>query len=468
MKKLHSSRRGGSKIYACKSILVSTIILFNCQVLFAQGPPTIYPSTNNSNSMNPAETLEINGKLKIMNVGGPLDSADKYLTRGPDGRIKERPIPPVAINPGPPSGGWQPNGNTIVWTNRNVGINTNSPSNGFNLDVNGDMKAVNATIDRIATSRIVPLPGDSIIYFGDNSIALSAFANTFLFDDNPPIITPLFTFDFPDGFTIRPFSGSGFAVASNSFALGHYVGTAQNATNSFVIGSGNISSQLVLENNIANSLMIGFNSEKPTLTVRSASGVGTTGNVGIGTTNPSEKLTIKSVNNAVNFGIERSSNTDNVFAVVETATGAGRSYLYDANGNLDINLATDGNVYFNNSGNVGIGTKDPIYKLEVCGTIRSKEVIVETNWCDYVFDKEYKRMSWREKEKYILKNKHLPGILPGKEIEKNGLRVGAAMAGITQNVEENVLDIHELYKLYYELKKENIELKQLVDDYNKR
>jgi len=89
------------------------------------------------------------------------------------------------------------------------------------------------------------------------------------------------------------------------------------------------------------------------------------GNVGIGTTSPSERVTIKSVNNAVNFGIERSSNTNNVFAVVETAAGAGRSYIYDANGNLDILLATDGNVYFNNSGNVGIGTTNPDAVLEV-------------------------------------------------------------------------------------------------------
>ncbi len=89
------------------------------------------------------------------------------------------------------------------------------------------------------------------------------------------------------------------------------------------------------------------------------------GNVGIGTTSPSEKLTIKSANNAVNFGIERSSNTNNVFEVVETSTGAGRTHVYDANGNLDIFLATDGNVYFNNSGNVGFGTTNPITKLHV-------------------------------------------------------------------------------------------------------
>lgn len=45
---------------------------------------------------------------------------------------------------------------------------------------------------------------------------------------------------------------------------------------------------------------------------------------------------------------------------------------------MTINLST---------GNIGIGVKTPVYKLEVCGTIRAKEVRVETGWCDYVFEK---------------------------------------------------------------------------------
>jgi len=42
------------------------------------------------------------------------------------------------------------------------------------------------------------------------------------------------------------------------------------------------------------------------------------------------------------------------------------------------------------NGNVGIGVASPVYRLEVCGTIRAKEVRVETGWCDYVFEKDYK------------------------------------------------------------------------------
>ena len=38
------------------------------------------------------------------------------------------------------------------------------------------------------------------------------------------------------------------------------------------------------------------------------------------------------------------------------------------------------------NGNVGIGTTNPTYKLSVNGNVRSKEVVVETGWADYVFD----------------------------------------------------------------------------------
>ncbi|MDF1674776.1 MAG: hypothetical protein P1U44_03585 [Vicingaceae bacterium] len=69
--------------------------------------------------------------------------------------------------------------------------------------------------------------------------------------------------------------------AINTIAFGRFL-TASN-TNSFIIGNG-ISTSNRMDNNIANSLMIGFNSDVPTLFIGSSSGTGTTGNVGIGTT----------------------------------------------------------------------------------------------------------------------------------------------------------------------------------------
>ena len=58
-------------------------------------------------------------------------------------------------------------------------------------------------------------------------------------------------------------------------------------------------------------------------------------------------------------------------------------------------------MIIDNSGNVGIGTINPTYKLSVLGTIRATEVRVETGWSDFVFDDNYKLSSLDDVEKFI-------------------------------------------------------------------
>ena len=98
------------------------------------------------------------------------------------------------------------------------------------------------------------------------------------------------------------------------------------------------------------------------------------------------------------------------------------------------------------NGNVGIGVESPVYKLEVCGTIRAKEVRVETGWCDYVFEKNYKLKSIDELEKYINDNKHLPGIAPASEVEKEGLKVAEMNKAMMEKIEELTLYVIQLSK----------------------
>jgi hypothetical protein len=81
------------------------------------------------------------------------------------------------------------------------------------------------------------------------------------------------------------------STALNSIAIGTMVKTI--AGKSIVIGCGT-SSQYMLTNNIQESLIIGFNSNKPTLFVSRSGGYNKTGKVGIGNvTNPQHKLHIK-------------------------------------------------------------------------------------------------------------------------------------------------------------------------------
>lgn len=112
------------------------------------------------------------------------------------------------------------------------------------------------------------------------------------------------------------------------------------------------------------------------------------------------------------------------------------------------------------NGNVGIGVPAPVYRLEVCGTIRAKEVRVETGWCDYVFEKDYKLKTLEELDQYLNANKHLPGIAPASEVEKDGLKVGEMNKAMMEKIEELTLYVIQLSKENKKLQDQINELKK--------
>ncbi len=104
---------------------------------------------------------------------------------------------------------------------------------------------------------------------------------------------------------------------------------------------------------------------------------------------------------------------------------------------------------------VGIGTATPAYKLDVCGTMRAKEVRVSTGWCDYVFADDYELKPLSEVEAFIKENKHLPEVTPGAIIESEGLEVGQTSAQMIKKIEELTLYVIDLQKQIDNLKKNN-------------
>ncbi len=133
--------------------------------------------------------------------------------------------------------------------------------------------------------------------------------------------------------------------------------------------------------------------------------------------------------------------------------------------NVYINDNPTGNVIIaNGGGKVGIGTNNPTHKLSVNGTIRAKEIRVNTDWADFVFEKEYKLRPLAEVEKYILEHKHLPEIPSAKEIEgtEGGLNVGEMSKLFMQKIEELTLYMIEAQKQIDTLKKENELLKKEI------
>lgn len=114
--------------------------------------------------------------------------------------------------------------------------------------------------------------------------------------------------------------------------------------------------------------------------------------------------------------------------------------------NTNVLLSATDNSYIN-LGNFGIGTTNPKNKLDVNGTIHSKEVKVDLlEWPDYVFKKDYSLPTLTEVEKHINENGHLKDIPSEKEVLKNGINLGEMDAKLLQKIEELTLYVIDLNK----------------------
>jgi hypothetical protein len=97
-------------------------------------------------------------------------------------------------------------------------------------------------------------------------------------------------------------------------------------------------------------------------------------------------------------------------------------------------------------GNVGIGTTNPTQKLSVNGTVRAKEVIVDSGWSDYVFDESYELKALSETEAFIKAEKHLPDMPSARDVAEHGVSVGEMQAKLLAKIEELTLHVIEQQK----------------------
>lgn len=93
------------------------------------------------------------------------------------------------------------------------------------------------------------------------------------------------------------------------------------------------------------------------------------------------------------------------------------------------------------NGNIGIGTSSPNYKLDVNGTIRANEIIVNTTGADFVFADDYQLRPLSELKVFITENKHLPEIKSAQEMQENGVGVNELQTQLLQKIEELTLYI---------------------------
>lgn len=165
--------------------------------------------------------------------------------------------------------------------------------------------------------------------------------------------------------------------------------------------------------------------------------------VGASGTAPYGKFTVETPNNS--FGISHISNAGNILATNIGGTSAGIGTFSNTNMRIFCNSASRIFVAAA-TGNVGIGTDNPTYKLSVLGNIRSNEVVVETGWADYVFDETYRLPLLCDVEKFIQQYKHLPNIPSAAEVEQNGLSLGDTQKKMMEKIEELTLYLIEANK----------------------
>ncbi len=184
--------------------------------------------------------------------------------------------------------------------------------------------------------------------------------------------------------------------------------------------------------------------------------------VGIGTEDPRARLEV---------GVRHASNEDEEMRVgsyyQSKFHGLGLNYRINSEGKSANHLITyrggvrtDAMSFVEDR--VGIGTENPQSLLAVAGTITTQEVKVTLEgWSDFVFEEDYKLRKIEEVENYIKANKHLPDIPSAKEVEKEGVALGAMDAKLLQKIEELTLYTIEQEKKIKALEKKNEKMQEL-------
>ncbi len=200
--------------------------------------------------------------------------------------------------------------------------------------------------------------------------------------------------------------------------------------------------------------------------IRSADSTGnviiqdTGGNVGVGTSAPNARFEVYTA--TTNSG-------DNTMRLRAPNLGPHQSHIhFGLLGDWYIRSASSSGkiVLQDTGGKVGIGTSSPDHKLDVKGTIRAEEVIVETGWSDFVFDEGYAVPTLGEVEEHIEAHGHLADVPSAEVVESEGLSLGDAQKVMMQKIEELTLYMIEqdrrseiLESRIVELEKENEILK---------
>lgn len=204
------------------------------------------------------------------------------------------------------------------------------------------------------------------------------------------------------------------------------------------------------------------------------------GNVGMGTTSPTEKAHIVGTlrvdgatgNGGVRVFRDGSNSIVSHLYLGNAANNRAFNFQLNADGSSMTLWNYAGSSWqqkfsFNANGSLLIG--DPTvsmpfgYKLYVQSGILTEKVkvaLVNTgDWADYVFEKNYKLNSLEEVKSFVEKNKHLPGVPSASElVAQGGIDLGKMDAKLMEKIEELTLYVIQLNEQNKALSKRVAEL----------
>ncbi|MBZ0202688.1 MAG: hypothetical protein K8I03_06705 [Ignavibacteria bacterium] len=95
--------------------------------------------------------------------------------------------------------------------------------------------------------------------------------------------------------------------------------------------------------------------------------------------------------------------------------------------------------------------------------VYATKLTVQASWSDFVFASDYHLLSLSELESYINENGHLPDIPTESFVSENGIEIGEMTSKLLQKIEEMSLYLIDLNKQVETLKKENADMKSLIN-----
>jgi len=212
------------------------------------------------------------------------------------------------------------------------------------------------------------------------------------------------------------------------------------------------------------------------LQIDSTGRVGVAGSLGVGTFSPNHPLVVQADDAIVQIRddvadnsaaaarlelLERSGGAFNGGGFLQWDGAANRLYVGTINAGTSSNLL----VLDRGSQSVGIGTTtlDNSYALSVNGSIRSKEIVVESGWADYVFAADYRLAPLAEVERHIAEHGHLPDVPSADAIAAGGLPLGEMQATLMRKIEELTLHLIAMDKRVSALNADKDRLQKALD-----